>query len=232
MWAFSSLEIPEVTTVHHGVGGPCACASAAGQEVQPHGALQVWPGHGVRRYSPSTERAGLPHRVLHRAVPRERHRHVDRVRAACVLGGGRDGHVELEGPVGQAGRRALEDGHQDGQAAAGAGRGDEHAAADHAAGAVGVDAPGDPAAGALRRPERQVRGAVRWVVRPEQGGAEHGQLRAPLERPRRRLEPGGRAALGCRGGGRGQQHQHGPGEEPHRVVSWRHRRSREHVWQQ
>jgi len=180
----------------------------------------------VRRYLPAAERAGLPHRVLPRGVPRERHRHVDGVRAGRVLGDGRHGHVELDGPVGQGGRRGLQVGHQDGHRAAVAVQpGDEHAAAGHAAGPLRVDAPGDPAAGALRRPEREVGGAVRRVVRPVQAGAEHGQVGAPLERPSR-LEVGGRTALGCGGGRRRrkqqQQQHHCPEEEPRGIVPTRH----------
>lgn len=55
-------------------------------------------------------------------------------------------------------------------------RGDEQAPAGHCAGELGVDAPRDPAAGGLRRPER-----VRRVVRPVQAGAAHGEVSAPLE---------------------------------------------------
>lgn len=45
-------------------------------------------------------RAGLPHRVLLRGVPGKLHGGVDGVGAVGVLGGGADGHVELEGVVG------------------------------------------------------------------------------------------------------------------------------------
>ena len=154
------------------------------------GAPQVRPRRRVHRYGPSPDRPGLPHHVLRRRVPRQRHRRVDGVRAGRVLGGGRRRHVEPEGPVPQAGAEALQHRRDDGHAAgAGAGgvdlRGDEHAAADHA-GALGVDAPRHPpAAAALRRAERDVRGAVRRVVRPVQAGAEHRQGVAPPVRPAR-----------------------------------------------
>ena len=177
----------------------------------------------MRRDPPAAERPSLPHRVLHRAVPRQRHRRVDGVRAAGVLRGRANGHGEPEGVVGQAGDGgALQVGHQDGHRAVAAGLGgDEHAAADHAAAASGVDAPGDPAAGVRRRAESHVGGAVRRVVRPVQAGAEHREGGAPLERPIRG-ELGGRAVLLLlllrRGGGRREEHQHGREEEPSRLV--------------
>src|SRR5438552_2046710 len=85
---------------------------------------------------------------------------------------------ELEVPRCQAERRALQIGLEDGHHANTGSvlRSDEDAAAGHR-----VDAPSDPAAGALRRPEREVDRPVRRVVRPGQAGTEHRQGGAPLE---------------------------------------------------
>jgi hypothetical protein len=51
---------------------------------------QVRRGHAARRDFPAT---------VHRAVPRQRHRRVDGVRAARVLGGRPSGHGDPEGVV-------------------------------------------------------------------------------------------------------------------------------------
>lgn len=54
------------------------------------GAPQVRRGRAARRDFPAT---------VHRAVPRQRHRRVDGVRAARVLGGRPSGHGDPEGVV-------------------------------------------------------------------------------------------------------------------------------------
>jgi hypothetical protein len=195
--------------VQPGVGG-----SDAGprEEVDAQGALNVRARNRVRRYPSVVERAGLPHGVLRRAVPRQRDGGEDGVRAARVLGGGRADHVELEVAGRQAGRRVRQVGLQDGGRAAAVLGGDEDAAAGHFAGALGVDAPGDPAVGARRRAERDVGGAVLLVVRVVQAGAEHRQAVAEAEGPAVAERPG-RAVLRRRGG---REEEHGPEEEPRR----------------
>jgi hypothetical protein len=95
-------------------------------------------------------------------------------------------------------------------------RGDEQAPAGHCAGELGVDAPRDPAAGGLRRPER-----VRRVVRPVQAGAAHGEVSAPLEQsPWRRTWRTSNSLLLHHGGGR-EEHQHGNEKEQRRLATRR-----------
>jgi hypothetical protein len=186
--------------------------AGAGEEVQPLGAGQVGRRRRVRGDATVAGRwAGLPHRELLRGVPGKLHRGVDGVRAVGVLGGGAGGHLELEGGgVGEAGAGALQVGHEDGHGAAAVLRGDEDAAPFHAAAAVGVDAPGDPAAGVRRRAERHVGRAVLRVVRPVQAGAERRQAVALPERPPA-AERRGQAVL--RRDGRREQQHGGPEEE-------------------
>lgn len=104
----------------------------------------------------------------------------------------------------------LQVGHEDGHRAAAVVRGDEDAAADHAAGCSGVDAPADPAAGVRRRAERHVGSAVLRVVRPVQARAERGKAVALHEGPPA-AERRGQAVL--RRGRGGQEHHGGPKEE-------------------